>query len=468
MRHTTESLLTLGMALTSDKRSMERRVRGVFARKKSAKGALALSLALALTLGLAAFTTACQPAKEANALTPIPAEQEQGTLEEPQQTEPVQMDQNLADVQLATAKQLLNSSFNATRGNLAEQTHITQPSETLQAGIELVVDADVFLPPTEGIGIQECDKSAFTVQEYETMINTLVPNAKWSTDTAFTGISADGTIDFSKIDPATDTELLGEKDGVTYVTSLTDKGRAISLFREDTVIYDEMFLLGDAEVEREFGEIIREPISLTQAAAQAKSDELVSRFNADGWALMHAERACMFDMSNALLSRGWWFQYGLSNAGLSMIADKGYAQSDRLSYWTIDAGEIYVYVDDNGVGGFHWRRTYQPSDVSYSMPAIISAEDALDLAKGRIVNLYNELDYENTRIEVFDIRLANALIGYNDKLTGQPFPEVYEDVALLIPTWNVSFRVLFDNGEGEYYLMQCCALDGGAVSLLDQ
>ena len=474
MKHSTESLLTLGMALTSDKRSMERRVRGVFARRKSAKGVLALSLVLALTLGFAAFTTACQPERgtkeqlQTQALSPIPVEQDEGAQEEPQQTAPVQMDQQLADVQLTTAKELLNSSFNAQSANMATQAHITQPSETLQAGIELVVDADVFVPATEGISIQECDKSAFTVQEYKTMINTLLPNSEWSTTTAFAGISADGTIDFSKIDPAADTELNAENGSGKFITSLSNKGRNITVFREDTVIYDEVFLLGDAEVEREFGEIIREPITLTQDAAQAKADELVSRFNAKGWALEHAERACMFDMSNALLARGWRFQYGLSNAGLSMIADKGYAQSDRLSYWTIDAGEINVYVDDNGVGGFRWSRTYQPSDVSYEKPSIISAEDALKLAKSRIINLYNELDYEGARIEVFDIRLANMLIGYNDKLTGQPFPEVYEDIALLIPVWNISFRVLFDNGESEFYLMPFSASDGGAVSLLDQ
>ncbi len=58
---TTDQLLTLGMALTTDRRLMERRVRGVFARKKSAKGVIALSLVLALALGFAAFTTACQP-----------------------------------------------------------------------------------------------------------------------------------------------------------------------------------------------------------------------------------------------------------------------------------------------------------------------------------------------------------------------------------------------------------------------
>ena len=61
--HSTDQLLTLGMALTTDKRAMERRVRGVFARKRSAKSALVLSALLALALGFAAFTTACQPGK---------------------------------------------------------------------------------------------------------------------------------------------------------------------------------------------------------------------------------------------------------------------------------------------------------------------------------------------------------------------------------------------------------------------
>ncbi len=57
----TDQLLTLGMALTTDRKTMERRVRGVFARKKSAKGIVVLSLVLVLALGLGAFTTACQP-----------------------------------------------------------------------------------------------------------------------------------------------------------------------------------------------------------------------------------------------------------------------------------------------------------------------------------------------------------------------------------------------------------------------
>ncbi|MEA5047160.1 MAG: hypothetical protein VB034_00995 [Eubacteriales bacterium] len=64
-RFTTDHILMLGMALTSDHRVMERRVRGVFARKKSAKATLLLALALVLALAAGGFTTACQPGNEA-------------------------------------------------------------------------------------------------------------------------------------------------------------------------------------------------------------------------------------------------------------------------------------------------------------------------------------------------------------------------------------------------------------------
>lgn len=75
-QHTTDSLLTLGMALTADKRAMERRVRGVFERKTSARAARLLSLALALALTAGGFTTACQPGERTQGavFSPIPTE----------------------------------------------------------------------------------------------------------------------------------------------------------------------------------------------------------------------------------------------------------------------------------------------------------------------------------------------------------------------------------------------------------
>ena len=466
----TDQLLTLGMALTGDKRSMERRVRGVFARKKSAKGVLILSLILALALGVAAFTTACQPGKETSLLTPIPVEQEASANEEPQQSEPIQFDQDLADIQLATAKGLLGSAANVSLGNTATQTHITQPAETLEAGIQLVVDADVFVPKTDGVSIQECTRDAFTKEEVETMIEAFMPDAKWTTTTDTAAVSGDGTLDYSKLDLEAYTELHASQNGTEFAVSLSDNAHQFAFFRGNGIIYDENFLLGDAEMEREFGEIIRAPITLTRETAQAEADAMLSRFGAGDWALEYAERACMFDLNNTngMLSSGWMFEYGLYNAGLSMRPDKGYEQSDRLSYWKVNDGALTIYVDESGISYFHWDKRYEPSGVSNPAAAIISVEDAIQLAKTRITNLYGALRYENTRIEVYDIRLATVLIGYNDQLIGKPFPEVYEDITLLIPTWNVSFRVLNQNGEADYVLMPFCAIDGGAVSLMEQ
>jgi hypothetical protein len=74
-RRTTDQLLILGMALTTDRRAMERRVRGVFARKRSAKATLALSLALVLALAAGGFTTACRPEEaQRTSYSPIPTE----------------------------------------------------------------------------------------------------------------------------------------------------------------------------------------------------------------------------------------------------------------------------------------------------------------------------------------------------------------------------------------------------------
>ena len=148
--------------------------------------------------------------------------------------------------------------------------------------------------------------------------------------------------------------------------------------------------------------------------------------------------------------------------------DSGYTRGNRhrLSYWRADDGTLSIYVDERGVSDFHWGKYYTPSSVIYPVASIISAEEALKLAKERIARIYGELDYENTQIEIYDIRLSTMLIGYSDQLTGQPFPDPYEDIALLIPTWNIAFRIIFPHGDTEYYVMPFSATDGGAISML--
>jgi hypothetical protein len=60
----TDKLLAMGLALYADKRSMERRVRGIFGRARTAGFARILAVLLCLAVFIGGFTTACVPMRE--------------------------------------------------------------------------------------------------------------------------------------------------------------------------------------------------------------------------------------------------------------------------------------------------------------------------------------------------------------------------------------------------------------------
>ena len=471
--HSTDQLLTLGMALTTDKKAMERRVRGVFARKTSAKSVIALSLVLAFTIGVAAFTTACQPGQDAQTLTPIPVEQEKSdaTQGESAESKSAAAGQSETEPLRNPAKELLDSAFELPGAVPVSVTHITQPSQTLPAGIEVLVDADLVIPQTTDYRIRECKQTSFTLDEYRKMIDYFFPNGKGKPNQEVKGVQADGTFDLKDLDLETGIPLYMQKGSDVFSLNLGGKNSIFSFHRDAEITYYEGDLTGDYELEQDFGEIIRAPISLTRDAALAQAQKVISDLDIQNWQIESVQRAVSFDWNhpNEVRSRGWAFVYGLSDAGLTMHQAGSYASDkhDQLSYWKVDAGVLTIYVDERGVSSFHWEKRYQPSNVMYSSQSIISAEDALKLAKERIARIYGELDYENATIELFDIRLSTVLIGYSDRLTGQSFPDPYENIALLIPTWNFSFRLVHGGGgDEEYFTMPFSEIDGGAVSML--
>ncbi|PKM39859.1 MAG: hypothetical protein CVV04_08745 [Firmicutes bacterium HGW-Firmicutes-9] len=423
---------------------------------------------------LVLFTVACQPGKAAVVLTPIPVEQE--TSDETDQNE-VPID-TTASPELVNAenlwnpaKELLNSASTLPGAIPVSVSHISQPPETLPAGIKVLVDADVVVPQTENYNIRECNLSSFTLEDYRSMFDYFLPNPAVITHQITNITQAEGTVVLNDDDITQGASFFVEQGNETFSLQLGGKYSIFWLEHTDEVIYCEGYLVGDEEWEKEIGEIIREPIALTREEAQSQADRMISDLNIQGWQIDSVQRAAAFDMNSPtskVLGRGWMLFYGLSNDELTMFSDKGYSsnKNDRLSYWQADAGKLTIYVDERGVTDFHWEKHYTPSSVTYPVASIISAEEALKLAKERIARIYGELDYENTQIEIYDIRLSTMLIGYSDQLTGQPFPDPYEDIALLIPTWNFAFRIIFPYGDTEYYMMPFSATDGGAISML--
>jgi len=470
---TTDQLLTLGMALTTDRRTMERRVRGVFARKKSAKGVLILSIMLALALGFAAFTTACQPGKAAVVLTPIPVEQEANGL--PQ----CETEVSAAEEPDATAAPMQWRSFQYLIGSMVESQfqypispkHIDEPKIDYGNGVSLLVNADVVIPQAAGYGVRQCDGIGFAIDDYLRMIDYFLPNANWVPNQTEPGFQTNGAYDFADIDFSSNTILSVEQDGEMFSVGVGMDQHIFSFSRAGGIVYREGYLVGDEEMERDFGAVIREPIALTREAAQAQADQVLADLGIRGWQLDKAERACMFEDGNSsnVLSRGWDFGYVLSSAGLPARGNSGWLgmKYDSLDYCTSDAGSLWIYVDDRGVSFFYWINRYEPREAMYTNVEIIGVDAALTLAKARLARIFGGGYTGVSQIELFEIRLSSMLIAYPDELDANTYyDDELRDMAFMIPAWNASCCLTYNDGDIEYINMPFSATDGGAISML--
>ena len=128
MKHlTTDKLLSLGMALHADKRTMEHRVRSIFARRHSAWFASLAAVVLCSAIGLLGFTTACQPAEEGN------------QQEETVQTETLTVVQEDGTLKATEAPVSSHQPYEA-------PTKLEYTLDSHRDDVEIVVNADVIVP----------------------------------------------------------------------------------------------------------------------------------------------------------------------------------------------------------------------------------------------------------------------------------------------------------------------------------
>jgi hypothetical protein len=448
---------------------MERRVRGVFARKTSAKSVIALSLVLALALGIGAFTTACQPGQGAQTLTPIPVEQEKndatqgesaaGVAEEP--------DSTAAPIQWRTEQQLLDSMVKSPFQQAASPARIDEPAYKFDNGVSVRVNADVVIPQATGYGVRQCNAIAFTLDDYRRMIDYFLPNAKWVPNQTEPGLQTNGSYDLSDIDLSKRATFSAEQDGTQYSVIIGAGQQIFGFQRAGGMVYRESYLLGDAEMERLYGAEIRSPIDLTREQAQTKSDQVLADLGIRGWQLDKAERACLFEQGTAVnvLSRGWNFLYVLNNAGLPVHYNEGMTgmQRDVPDYGGVYTGVLSIYVDDSGVSFLYWYKYYDVGQTLFDNVEIIGADQALALAKARIERSFGQQDIGVKEVEVYAIRLSSVLVGYPSKTDFDSTGDAPLDTAYMIPSWYISCRYTFTDGLVEYTMISFSATDGGSI-----
>ena len=467
--HSTDQLLTLGMALTTDKKAMERRVRGVFARKTSAKSVIALSLVLALMLGFAAFTTACQPGQGAQTLTPIPVEQEQSVAphDDSKVSTTAEPDSTAAPTQWKTEQQLLDSMVERPFQPLGSPQRIDEPAYQLANGVSVRVNADVTIPQTTGYGVRQCSGVRFTSDDYRRMIDYFLPNAKWVPNQTEPELQTNGSYDLSNNDLSKRNTFSAEQKGTTYSVVIGAGQQIFGFQRAGGMVYRESYLLGDAEMERLYGAEIRSPIDLTREQAQSKSDQVLVDLGIRGWQLDKAERGCLFEQSATVnvLSRGWNFLYVLSNAGLLVHNNDTMTGMPRdvRDYGNVHTGALSIYVDESGVSFLYWYNYYNVGQALFDNVEIIGVDQALALAKERIERSFGQQDIGVKEVEVYAIRLSSMVIGYPDKADFDSTGDAPLNTAYMIPSWDVSCCYRYRDGWEEYTMISFSAMDGGSI-----
>ena len=430
-KQSTDRLLTMGLALYADKRTMEQRVRGIFGRKRTAAFARALSAILALLVCVGGFTTACLPVRgevvttheNELALVPVTHASAAGepmpesvqaeaasplaeTLGVPQ---PWRFDQTSADgllrvtgniavtlpnaaaVPIATAdcrevtEVDLQRVANAFFGADASYTYAVQDTKEY-AEAYLIKNKALYESVLDGTcenRVPSYHKSV--VQQYEAykkLAETAPPASERRplapTFTEHMSVTGDTYPGFRGV---------AEKDGVDYLVSAANLERASAVnIRE---VYEDYSLSYMNSFRTE-----PEGVSVTKEEAVAQATAMAAKVD-DGLALCHVMPAGTFaaDSDDKVSRWAWQCVFMRTVNGVGTVYDSRDVGSDISSevYGRVNE-TLEITVDDRGVCNVHWINPMTVTGVSNATPLPFSAiTDAL------IEQLRAKYDYEITR-----------------------------------------------------------------------
>jgi len=468
----TEDFLTLGMALTGDKKTMERRVRGVFGRQNSARAAKILALALCIALGIGCFTTACQPAQEAKAqpsAIPLETEEQAASAE-------------AADTAAAQNAEREDVSF---LSGLTESddppspypTRIEREAVSLDKNSKLAFDADVIVPETDGCGIARLERHVFSDQEYQAFMDYVEPDADWRTDTL-----DGGPFSFEAAEHFYNAVAQGE-DGYTSVFMAARGDRTLYYSKYDSVMPQSGFQY-DIYVDVE-AEDFNAEWPMEAADAQPAAEQVISDLGIENMTLVGAEKAVSYDnkaegtAGMTLQTRGWMFYFahefnGLSFGNMNCVLSTGEATYSPLDYGVLSVGDticdppdyqtpmwerLSVYVDETGIAEVDWEDALDITETVLHNVSILSPDQAADCLTARLREVYvGDGSASEATFRVTAVRLGAAAIGEFPL----PAAVMSANQGLMVPCWELETVVTDQSGRHtEVYVFN--AVDGGTL-----
>ncbi|NLI53933.1 MAG: M56 family metallopeptidase [Clostridiales bacterium] len=412
----------LGFSGQGAKRQAERRVRSVFTAKKSGRGAALIAALTAVLLLFGCFTTACRSAL---------AEMED--MSSPANPWP-----------LYTETEIIGRVD-------AEQTQISQEAT-------FAVHADIVQPKGASPAVISMTRQMTTQEEiYKSLTGAI--SLREPADT---------------LNEALQVFIVGpdmERTGLSWGNP------AIQSFQS----YSGAVLIYTASEQRNGGYLgmlsdvlLNEPINLTVDEAQHQADAVVAALGAENLLLQTAERACLadsrVDATLDITSNGWCFTYVPIGGGLPVYCIDGlnadWHQGESVQT-EADRARLRIYVNEGGVRVVDLGSMFDAGEVLDSSPKLVSYENAIDLAKQRLKQKFDDEDTvwpwifaSGVELTVERVNLVSAIVAqgsmHNSETNGM------DDFDWrLIPVWQVIVSIAYEGAEPYRAIeLRFSALDG--------
>ena len=485
----------LGMGLRG-RRSMEKRIQGIYLRKKTKASARFAALILSLVMGMLCFTTACQPVQADAYLNP-------GVIT-PEKVEPIQP--------IETTNQ----------GEASEEPAIKYESlshwleKTQNGKLTIDIDTDVMTPQVENYPMVLVEPVILPQEEIDRLVNYFAAEKKlykWTDvltkadwQIRLDNVPEENLIEEvmkyyeDKIENApknlpkeyTDTKLMyqldyngnagyylnvgvenrDKEDAQIKVSNFGDGCKSTGFsymcgsYVKESIYQDPRFKITESLKDA------LESIQISKEEAMAKAEKVISDLQIQDMQLVNAEKALLFSIRNAggnPKSAGYIFEYvresgGIPGFGHALFTAKDPLDDKQPDYIPpYDQETLSILVTAEGIEYFSWiGRVNEVKTISPSV-SLLSLAQIQEKLKDKIYER-KKLELTNENLENFTVKVYSAqlcMFYIND----QENPKR----AKMVPAWVFGTKEIIDFStdektiilDGPHYIIN--AMDGGLV-----
>ena len=513
----------LGMALGSTKKTVERRIKGIFMRSKTGNKARFVALILTAVMVAACFTTACQPTPERQTVVQRDALEEK--IMEPEETAVPEATYEAPDHWTDSAEEgaiIINIDANVIMPEVSAYPVIKlEPLVLPQERVDELVhyfagDRKLYQPNlltkkdyedaliqakrgqlVDGEYVVTEETKRVVAELEETINNAPEDSPKIYTDTTLThDTNNDGTIDLSTSNNYLTINIEGDKGpdaGCIYFRNFVDGESNLTEFSYLTTTYmtesfARSFVEKDQRMQKEYDpeylekdtmksneeryqKLMSANISITKDEAQAVAQKAIDELNIQDMYLITAERA-LLDPYHGLPSDGsdkggYVFEYVRQSGGIAGFIRRSWSgnPSENPPEYRppFEQESVTVVVTDDGIESFLWIGCAQVIETASENVELLPFEDVIERLEERIfIERAYEAGFDTTQTITINVDTAELRVGYID---------VKDELnqALLVPVWMFQTTGALTANDGrtftgmmdEIYIFN--AIDGGYI-----